>query len=238
MKNMQILSPSRPFEGFLPKDTSGCSGGRLSVLYDPRIQAAKRGLDILAALAGLVLLGPLLVGLAVLIQFDSPGPPLYGQWRLGRGGKPFRLWKFRTMRHPTGNSLAGYLRAHPAARQEWDQYQKLHRDPRLTRLGRFLRRYSLDELPQLVNILTGEMSLVGPRPFMLKQREIYGSPYRDYIRLRPGLTGLWQVSGRNLISFHERAALDQTYIDCWSIQLECAILWRTLGAVLRGDGAY
>lgn len=237
MKNMQLKSPYHFFESALVPDLSRISE-RSPTLFNPRVLAAKRILDVLAAGLGLLIFGPVMIILAALVRIDSPGPAFFGQWRVGKDGKLFRMWKFRTMRNPDCNFLEKYLQTNPPARQEWDRYQKLQCDPRLTRLGILLRRFSLDELPQLVNILTGEMSLVGPRPFLVEQRDIYGLPYRDYIRLRPGLTGLWQISGRNTISFHERVLLDQTYVDCWSIRLEFKILWLTLGTVLQGDGAY
>jgi lipopolysaccharide/colanic/teichoic acid biosynthesis glycosyltransferase len=213
-------------------------GESSGVLLAPTVQVVKRLVDVLGAVAGLAVGWPVFVLLAILIRLDSPGPVLYTQWRVGRMGRPFRLWKFRSMLHPPGQGLEEKLHSDSDLRRDWDRFQKLPSDPRITRLGRFLRRYSLDELPQLWNVLQGEMSLVGPRPFFEEQRQAYGAAYQHYIRLRPGLTGMWQVSGRNLASFAERAAWDEYYVLHWSVWLECAILARTVWVVLRGEGAY
>jgi lipopolysaccharide/colanic/teichoic acid biosynthesis glycosyltransferase len=126
----------------------------------------------------------------------------------------------------------------PAIRKEWDEYQKLRNDPRITRVGKFLRMFSLDELPQLWNVLTGEMSLVGPRPIMLNQREMYGETFEDYVQVAPGITGLWQISGRNQTTFDRRAELDEEYIQRWSLWLDVYILIKTVKIVFSRDGAY
>ncbi len=198
----------------------------------------KRALDVAVAALGLLLASPLLLTLAVLIRLDSPGPALYRQWRVGRGGRLFRMFKFRTMRQGAEGDLARLLQGDPRARLTWEQWQKLVHDPRLTRLGRWLRRTSLDELPQLWNVLKGDMSLVGPRPILPSQRALYGPAMAGYIQMRPGVTGLWQVSGRNRLSFDERVALDQRYLAERGLRMDLWILLRTVVVVLRGEGAF
>ncbi|WP_299725560.1 sugar transferase [Devosia sp.] len=176
---------------------------------------------------------PLIMILVVLIRLDG-GPALYLQPRIGRDGRVFRLWKLRSMVPNAEAALAAYLDANPDARAEWDSTQKLRHDPRLTAMGGFLRRYSLDELPQLWNVLIGDMSLVGPRPMMPSQRLLY--PGTAYYDLRPGLTGLWQISERNNCTFAERAAYDNRYAQTVSARVDFAVLARTLGVVFRGTG--
>ena len=194
--------------------------------------AAKRGLDVAGAAAGLVLLAPVLLAVAAAVKLDSPGPVIFGQRRCGRGGRTFTMYKFRTMVRD-----AERLQADLAHRNEVDGPMfKISKDPRVTRVGRFLRRSSLDELPQLVNVLKGEMSLVGPRP--LRMEEMAFSPsWRDLrLRVRPGMTGLWQVSGRTRIAFDQWIAYDVEYIRNQSLWLDLKILWRTAVMVLRGAG--
>lgn len=195
--------------------------------------AGKRALDI-----GLVLLGglfflPLILILAGLSRLDG-GPALFRQPRLGRNGRVFRLWKLRTMVPDADKKLALYLDANPAARAEWDLTQKLKHDPRMTMVGRYLRRYSLDELPQLWNVLVGDMSLVGPRPMLPEQRKLY--PGTAYFDLRPGLTGSWQVSERNGCAFAERAGYDNRYAQTISLGTDLRILLQTVAVVFRGTG--
>jgi exopolysaccharide production protein ExoY len=198
----------------------------------------KRWMDLLGALAGLLILSPLFILIAVLIYLESRGPALFRQIRIGQGGLPFQMLKFRTMYVGSEWDLDLHLENNPQHRLSFDHFQKLVNDPRLTPLGRFLRRSSLDELPQLWNVLLGEMSLVGPRPFLPEQLEFYGPAYESYILARPGMTGLWQVSGRNRLSFAERVRLDESYISTWSLGLDIWILWKTAAAVLRREGAY
>jgi exopolysaccharide production protein ExoY len=198
----------------------------------------KRGIDLSAALAGLVLLAPLWLLTALIIRLSSAGPIIYRQVRLGHNGAPFEIWKFRTMQTHANEELSKFLATDPQKRLDWEVRQKLVDDPRLTQVGRILRRYSLDELPQLVNVLRGEMSLVGPRPCLPDQQDFYGEQFALYVQMKPGLTGLWQVSGRNRLSFHERVALDAEYIDNWSLALDLQILLQTVPAVLKADGAF
>ena len=162
------------------------------------------------------------------------GPAFYVQDRIGLDGRVFRLWKLRSMVIDADQRLAAHLAADPALRAEWDETQKLKRDPRITAVGRLLRKTSLDELPQLWNVLKGDMSLVGPRPMMPEQRALY--PGRAYYQMRPGLTGPWQVSDRNEVSFAGRAEFDADYAGRMSLATDLGILFLTVWVVLRGTG--
>jgi len=189
--------------------------------------------DWLLVLASLPVVLPLVAILAVLVALDGAAP-FYRQRRVGRGGKIFHLLKIRTMVPNAEGILQDYLAQNPEARREWDRNQKLRNDPRITRLGCFLRKSSIDELPQLWNVLRGNMSLIGPRPMMLDQRARY--PGTAYYHLRPGITGLWQVSDRNQSSFAERAEFDTEYYHTLSLKTDWSIFWRTISVVLRGTG--
>lgn len=193
----------------------------------------KRVFDVAAVVAGSVVVVPLVIVLAAVVMLDG-GNPFYASERVGKGGRTFRMLKLRTMVNDADARLEGYLAANPAAREEWDSKQKLKHDPRVTRLGTFLRKSSLDELPQLWNVLTGDMSLVGPRPMMPDQRAMY--PGLAYYALRPGLTGLWQVSDRNKVGFAKRADFDTEYERILSLQTDLVILFRTVGTVASGTG--
>ncbi|MDM7972639.1 MAG: exopolysaccharide biosynthesis polyprenyl glycosylphosphotransferase, partial [candidate division Zixibacteria bacterium] len=206
-------------------------------LVDRAAQFQKRVIDVLVSGAGLLALSPMLLLTALAIALDSPGGVFYRQRRIGKGGREFGMLKFRTMRRDADAVLQQLLDSDPAAQREWQTYQKLQRDPRITRVGRLLRRFSLDELPQLWNVLIGEMSIVGPRPIMLNQQQMYGPNFRHYIRVVPGITGLWQISGRNRTSFAQRTAFDAEYINNWTIWSDIYILVRTAWVVLRRDGA-
>jgi lipopolysaccharide/colanic/teichoic acid biosynthesis glycosyltransferase len=195
--------------------------------------AAKRCLDIVLVLLTLPVSLPIILGMMCFTALDG-GSPLYSQKRLGRGGRIFYMVKMRTMVPGADALLEDHLGKDPEARREWDATQKLKRDPRITRVGRFLRKSSLDELPQLWNVLKGDMSLVGPRPMMVEQEALY--PGRAYFELRPGITGSWQVSERNESSFAERAKFDSQYLDSVSFYVDLAILFRTVAVVLRGTG--
>ena len=201
-------------------------------------QFLKRVLDLLAVAIGAVFVAPLFLLIALLIRLDTPGGIFFFQDRVGRYGKQFRMWKFRTMVENADEILQPFLESSPEFSVEWEATQKLKDDPRITRVGKWLRKLSLDELPQLINILKGEMSLVGPRPFFISQKEMYGKNYSLYKHVRPGLTGMWQVSGRNNTTFPERAHWDGYYVRNWSIWLDVYILVRTVWVVLSGEGAY
>jgi lipopolysaccharide/colanic/teichoic acid biosynthesis glycosyltransferase len=205
---------------------------------NPFSRSVKRMMDITIAVVGLCFVFPLLGLIALLIKIESQGDALFRQWRIGEGGRKFLLLKFRTMYDQSNQWLDDYFREEPTHRISWEQFQKLRNDPRITRIGKILRRSSMDELPQLWNILVGEMSLVGPRPILLEQREIYGPAYHVYIEMRPGLTGLWQVMGGNRVSFAERTQFDVKYALNWSLTLDLKILLRTILVVIRGDDAF
>lgn len=193
----------------------------------------KRVLDVVLVLLVLPMVLPLVAVLALLIAVDGHSP-FYLQDRVGRGGRVFKLWKLRTMVPDAKAKLEAHLAKDDAARTEWDAYQKLTKDPRITAIGRFLRKSSLDELPQLWNVLKGDMSLVGPRPMMTEQRALY--PGQAYFMLRPGLTGMWQVSDRNGSTFAQRADFDAAYERQVSLVTDAKLMVATVGVVLRGTG--
>jgi len=184
----------------------------------------KRATDILVSVIGLALLAPVFLIIAIAIKLDSPGPVFFRQERVGKDGRIFRIFKFRTM---VQNATA-----HPLG------YHTHDGDPRVTRVGRFLRQYSLDELPQFFNILVGDMSLVGPRPTLAYQVEKYNDFQRRRLLVRPGVTGLAQINGRNQLTWPQRIERDVWYVDHWSYGLDLKILWQTVGVVLRREGVY
>ncbi len=176
--------------------------------------------------------------IALLIKVDSRGPVLYKQTRVGKNGKLFKVYKFRTMYIDADKKLKDILEKDPKAREEWEKYRKLKNDPRVTRIGKFLRKTSLDELPQIINILKGEMSLVGPRPVTQEEIEnYYKETVKYYYSVLPGITGLWQVSGRNELDFDARLLLDEFYVLNWSLELDLEIILKTVSVVLTGRGA-
>lgn len=197
----------------------------------------KRLADILIAGSALVLVAPLVVLISLLIRATSKGPAIFAHERIGFGGRTFRCYKFRTMVVDSDRLLAEYLASNPIAAQQWRDSQKLSWDPRVTSLGYVLRRSSLDELPQLFNILRGDMSCVGPRPIVREELDRYGSFAREYLSARPGLTGLWQVTGRSRTDYAHRVSLDTQYIRTWSLWSDLTILCRTGSAVLRFNDA-
>ncbi len=193
----------------------------------------KHFVDTALVLASAIFAVPIVAVLAAILALDG-GNPFYKQKRVGRSGRIFTIWKLRTMVPDAESRLAEYLSLNPEAKAEWENTQKLKNDPRVTRFGRLLRKTSLDELPQLLNVVMGDMSLVGPRPIMLDQETLY--PGTSYFALRPGITGLWQISERNHSSFSERAMYDNRYEASLSMGLDIAILFRTLRAVARCTG--
>ena len=198
----------------------------------------KRMLDLLIVAAFSPFLIPALCIIGCLTKLTSRGPLFFGHTRIGKNGSTFKAWKFRTMVHNADAVLKKHLEADPALAEEWRLTHKMRHDPRVTPLGRLLRRASLDELPQVFNVLKGEMSLVGPRPIVSLEVERYGEDYSLYCRVKPGITGLWQVSGRNNTTYPERVAYDQYYVRNWSVWLDLYILKNTIRTVLTGDGAY
>ena len=200
--------------------------------------AIKRGLDILGACALLLLIFPFMLLIALLVRRDG-GPVLFRHTRVGLGGRLFPCLKFRSMVLDADQRLSAMLAADPAAAEEWATRRKLPRDPRITPVGVFLRRTSLDELPQLLNVLRGEMSLVGPRPVVREELDLHYSPAAAsaYCAMRPGITGLWQISGRSDTTYAERVTLDIRYVRGWSLLFDIGILLKTVPAVLRRRGA-
>ncbi|HEX3472491.1 MAG TPA: sugar transferase [Silvibacterium sp.] len=198
----------------------------------------KRALDLLISIAVLPVVLVLIAVVSVLVKATSPGPIFYRHTRVGLNGKPFGLWKFRTMFHKSDHIFWNHLAESVEAQQEWIRYQKLRRDPRITKIGTFLRRTNLDELPQLFNVLLGEMSLVGPRPVVKDELKRYGAGGTLYAAVLPGITGLWQVSGRGSLPYERRVALDVEYVSTWSLAGDLVVLTKTLNAVWTCRGAY
>ena len=229
-----LLSPP---QFFIPADTSR---------YDGVLRHVKRCVDLVLALLGLIVVAPLMGVVALIIKRSSPGPILFVQDRLGRDGRPFRFYKFRSMEHNSDDAIHRQFAAMFINGDEdgctdtnaGDKIFKLKRDPRVTRIGTWLRRTSLDELPQLFNSLKGEMSLVGPRPPIAYEIENYQPWHMERLKAVPGLTGLWQVSGRSSVSFDQMVRLDIRYINDWTPWQDVAILARTVPVVLKGTGGY
>jgi Undecaprenyl-phosphate galactose phosphotransferase WbaP len=226
-----VWSAVRDFEGII-----GLS--KKQKLLVPRNAAAKRVIDILVVTFGGMAILPFIVLLTLLVKLGSPGPAFYRHRRLGKGGREIFVWKFRSMVADADARLAECFETNPASRKEWSANHKLKNDPRITRIGRFLRRSSLDELPQILNVLKGEMSLVGPRPIVHQEVKHYRSAWDAVSSVLPGMTGLWQVSGRSEAGYHQRVEQDLYYIQNWSIWLDLYILFKTIWKVISGNGAY
>jgi lipopolysaccharide/colanic/teichoic acid biosynthesis glycosyltransferase len=198
----------------------------------------KRPFDLIGSLVLLLVALPIFALVALLVTIEG-GPVFYAHQRVGRGGKSFGCLKFRTMLVDGDRMLQSLLESSPSARREWESSHKLRNDPRITRIGAFLRQYSLDEIPQLLNVLRGEMSLVGPRPVVARELDrFYGSMATAYMSVRPGITGPWQVSGRSSVHYDRRVALDIAYAASHSFAGDLVILGRTVGAVLSRRGAH
>lgn len=195
----------------------------------------KRALDVAAALVLLLLLGPAMLAMVGLVAMAG-GRPIYGHERVGHGGRRFCCWKIRTMVRDADRRLDDLLHDDPDLSDEWARDHKLRRDPRVTRLGWWLRLTSFDELPQLWNVLAGDMSLVGPRPVTAAELDRYGASVRHYLRVRPGLTGLWQLSGRNDLPYRRRVALDRLYVVRWSLRRDVGLILGTPAALLCRNG--
>jgi len=222
-----------------PRDLGGVLGLQIGQKHlHVGSQILKRASDlVLASIIGLVAL-PLILLVMLIVRLTSKGPAFYGQSRIGLNNTRFTAWKFRSMHQNADEVLCRYLQADPEMQREWEQDHKLRRDPRITRVGSILRKTSLDELPQLWNVLIGDMSLVGPRPIVAAEIPRYGKVFDAYQSVRPGITGMWQVSGRNNTSYEERVQFDEYYVTNWSIWLDLYILARTVKTVLLGEGAY
>jgi Undecaprenyl-phosphate galactose phosphotransferase WbaP len=227
----KIGSRTRDLTGFL-----GHQVGNNLLLNESRI--TKRMIDLVCATLLVIFLLPLLAVISLMVLLESGFPVLYFQKRLGYKGRTFHIWKFRTMVRNSSEILDTFLKTNPELREEWERDQKLREDPRITRIGKVLRKSSLDELPQLWNVLRGDMSLVGPRPIIDDEVSKYQESYFLYERVTPGLTGLWQVSGRNRTTYEERVAFDTYYVRNWSVWMDLYLLAKTVGVVLTGDGAY
>jgi Undecaprenyl-phosphate galactose phosphotransferase WbaP len=202
------------------------------------LQFIKRSVDIVVSAAALLLSGPLLVLIALSVRLTSPGPIFFSHVRIGAGGRRFAAWKFRTMYTNGKELLDKHLDSDPAALAEWLRDQKLRNDPRVTPLGKYLRKWSLDELPQIWNVLHGDMSIVGPRPIVNDEIIRYGDVFELYTSVKPGITGLWQVSGRNNTTYEERVRFDAYYVLNWSPWLDVYILIKTVVTIIRRTGAY
>ena len=214
--------------------------GGLEMVNQRRMKAMRLGksvLDFLFSLLAFVCLLPLFALIPILVKLSSRGPVFYRASRLGKGGRPIRVWKFRSMYADADERLAGLLEANPVLKAEFEANFKLANDPRVTPFGRFLRKTSLDELPQLFNVFSGEMALIGPRPIVQKEVAYYGKAYPVFSSVKPGITGLWQASGRSDTDYARRVALDAHYVLNWSPWLDIWILYRTVGAVLFMRGA-
>ncbi len=198
----------------------------------------RRGADLFIAIVAVIALAPLLLATALLIWLQDGGPALFSHCRLGEGGRTFKCWKFRTMVVNAQERLAQHLNSNPEAAAEWTRFHKLKDDPRITPLGRFLRKSSVDEIPQLLNVIAGEMSIVGPRPIVEAERCKYGRYIAEYFSVRPGITGLWQVGGRNDVSYRRRVAIDVIYVRKRSLLLDLKILILTIPAILTRKGAH
>ncbi|UHD45561.1 sugar transferase [Aureimonas altamirensis] len=198
----------------------------------------KRTFDLTASIVALILLAPLFMMIGALVKSSDGGRILYGHKRIGRNGETFHCLKFRTMVENGDEVLQRHLRDNPEALEEWTATRKLQNDPRVTRVGQVLRKLSLDELPQILNIVRGEMSVVGPRPVVSEELDYYGPAAEFYLASRPGLTGLWQVSGRNDVSYAARVAFDTHYVQNWSLATDLAIIIKTVPAVVASRGSY
>lgn len=220
---------------------TGVPSAELARLLAPhrplRTNRLKRVFDVVGALGLLLLFSAPMLLIALLIRLDG-GPVAFGHRRVGADGRPFTCWKFRSMVINAHEVFEEVLRRDPVARAEWAATHKLRNDPRITRIGRFLRRTSLDELPQLFNVLAGDMSLVGPRPIVTDEVARYRTCYTVYTQCRPGLTGLWQVSGRSDVDYGRRVQLDTAYAFGWSFWGDIAIMLKTVRVMVSGRGAY
>ena len=199
---------------------------------------AKRVIDLALTMSGGLCLLPFLLVIAVLVAVDNRGRVIFAHRRIGKGGREFKCYKFQTMVPNAQEALEKYLSANPEAKKEWEENFKLVNDPRVTKLGSFLRRTSLDEMPQLWNVIKGEMSLVGPRPIVAKEIERYGDNFKEYAMCKPGITGIWQVSGRSDTTYEERVAMDTWYAYNRTNLLDLKYLFKTVKIVLLGKGAY
>lgn len=224
-------------------DASGGVEQESFVISEPRRPnprnsfTAKRALDLAVASLALIFVAPLLLVIGLMVRLQDGQAAIFSHTRYGQNGRTFKCYKLRSMVPDAAERLQELLASNPEAKREWELTQKLVHDPRITPLGRFIRATSIDELPQLINVLKGDMSLVGPRPISLSERSKYGENFADYCSVRPGITGLWQVSGRSNVSYPERVRLDTAYAQNRSFWGDINIMLKTIPAVLKSDGA-
>jgi Undecaprenyl-phosphate galactose phosphotransferase WbaP len=239
--HVEYMPSVRAFPVYGARAVSFGGIGGLELMNEGRMVAKrvqKRVLDAVSALAAFVVFLPAFIVIPILVKLTSRGPVFYRHRRLGRGGREIWIWKFRSMYADADERLKSMLAGDPAAAREWERSFKLAKDPRVTPFGRFLRKTSLDELPQLFNVFAGEMALIGPRPIVEKEIPYYGDAYKVFSSVRPGITGLWQVSGRSDTGYERRVALDTYYVLNWSPWMDLWILVRSVYAVLFMRGAY
>lgn len=209
-----------------------------SKIVEKAEEVVSRGIDIVGALCGIAILLPIVIGVWIAnIITKNRGPIFYNTERIGKDGKTFKMYKFRSMVVGADEILKEYLANNPEARKEYKKYKKLKKDPRITKVGEFIRKTSLDEFPQFINVLKGDMSLVGPRPYLPREKEDMGSFFNDIVKTKPGLTGYWQVSDRSDVTFLHRLKLEQYYSNNRSLKLDIKILFKTVKAVIFGHGA-
>ena len=224
------------FVNLQPEPLVECPAAAVAVPAARPSDAGLRAFDITLALVCLVLLWPVMLAAVLFVRASSPGPIIFRHVRVGQNGARFECLKFRTMDSQADSLLGELLETCGTLRHEWQDSQKIRRDPRVTWVGKILRRFSIDELPQLFNVLRGEMSMVGPRPIVEAEIDRYGPHFADYCSVKPGLTGLWQISGRNCLPYERRVELDSHYARARSLELDLAIIVRTVPVVLRGTG--
>jgi Undecaprenyl-phosphate galactose phosphotransferase WbaP len=242
-KKEVVLVPYLHSISFANADIIDLSLGRMSLiniqnqLFKPRNLLLKKIAEIMLVIAMLPVMAVLFAVIAILIKLDSPGGILFRQERMGKDNKPFRCYKFRSMYENGEELLAEYLEVNPQEKAYYERFHKYHNDPRITQVGKIVRKLSLDELPQIINVLKGEMNLIGPRPYMPGEKEKMGSSTETILHVAPGLTGLWQVSGRNELDFKERVELDNWYIQNWSLWLDFIIFMKTFEVLFSRKGA-
>ena len=206
-------------------------------IYDTINRMIKRGFDIFVSFFGLIILSPLLIGTIIAIRLESKGKAIFTQERIGKDGKLFKFYKFRSMVTNADEILEKMLKEDTEQTREYKLNKKLTDDPRVTKVGKFIRKTSIDELPQLINVLKGDMSLIGNRPYLPREKEDMGTYFNDIVKTKPGITGLWQVSGRSNTTFEERLKLEQEYSNTCSIKLDIKIFFKTIKVVLAMCGA-
>lgn len=231
--NMGVFQPDVAESLIVKKDKI-----QRSKIIEKTEACVKRSIDIVGALCGITLLVPITVGVWIAnIVTKNKGPIFYNTERIGKDGKPFKMYKFRSMVLGADEILKEYLEQNPEAKKEYKKYKKLKNDPRVTKVGEFIRKTSLDEFPQFINVLKGEMSLVGPRPYLPREKEDMEQHYSSIIKCKPGLTGFWQISGRSNVTFNDRLQMDTTYSYTKCLKTDVKILLKTVKHVVTKEGA-